>query len=1062
MVGTILAYASITLNGGTLNGRALAVGGGNGAVTIAAAEAITVSAGSGSPLTTVYTAAPFTFPPSLSGNFTVSGFDIAGNNGTFAIQSNTSSQLILFNSNGSPTIDYAAGSPPVAAATQIAVAVQAAAKALQVQSGAVLADGIVIAIDPIIPEVEVSGPPSGVYGNVQYMLPLLLQLAGVTEATASQPYTFLTHNDSAALGWVQGTDIGVISTTTRPYIVGEVVGLNPRQPYYNSPYVPSITPNPAPSDAPWSATMPATVGGKANGLPPGLSLDANTGLIYGTLTGTVSPTFTSVIQYTGATGIVHGVLTITWNTVASAFALIDNIQDGISLGTMLTGTTSSPTMYITVPAGVTPISASVYYARGVLSGTLPAGLVLSSTADINGNFYITGSATESGYFDVWFQVIANTGIAYLHHRLSVNFAAPLTIVSTSLPNISALFYDTQLQGFGGQPSYTWSAVFPAGAAGLSISASGLITGTLSSPPGSSPTDLGNVAVTLTDQRGPSSAVTVQLDLTYNNNLSITTPSLGIATVTDDPNGYAFQMQAASGTPPYTWNLVTGTLPTGITLSSSGLLSGTYAGALGGSYPVNISVTDFVSTVVSRNFTVTTGVLTGSINDSGVGLIPRGAAYQGTLVATLCMIPPIQWQVAPTTGYPNLLPSGLALQANGAGATATIAGTYPLPPSLIAPILVDYPVRVVAVDSLGDTAEIILELSTDTNLVIIGWDTVPASGTVQSFPLPNAVITANYGPIQLVAINGVPVVVDGVDGGAYNQYNWSSVPTFPFNGLSLSGSGSTAGQISGAASTRFTQSFVFTVSDNLTPPNTAQITTTLSSQTSSLTITTASLPSAAAGVPYSAPLTETGAQGTPTWSIVGGALPSGLSLSSTTGSTIQIVGTTIQVGPASITFRVTDVGGPNNGAYFNKTLTLTVASGLTLQTGIDYTDSTTYNILGYVDKGNVVSISPRPNLSFYVVATKVVSTSPSGLTIVAPAGFTATVVSLTGPSGNAVAQIQVTGPFSSGTLGNNNFSISVTDSGVTKTGTFIWVVYDDGALRLAPQTGSFPVKLTTPN
>jgi len=93
---------------------------------------------------------------------------------------------------------------------------------------------------------------------------------------------------------------------------------------------------------------------------------------------------------------------------------------------------------------------------------------------------------------------------------------------------------------------------------------------------------------------------------------------------------------------------------------------------------------------------------------------------------------------------------------------------------------------------------------------------------------------------------------------------------------------------------------------------------------------------------------------------------------------------------------------------------------------------------------------------------VVSTSPSGLTIVAPAGFTATVVSLTGPSGNAVAQIQVTGPFSSGTLGNKNFSISVTDSGVTKTGTFIWVVYDDGALRLAPQTGSFPVKLTTPN
>jgi hypothetical protein len=46
--GNILAYASITLGGGTLNGRALAVGGGNGAVTISAATAITVPTGGGS------------------------------------------------------------------------------------------------------------------------------------------------------------------------------------------------------------------------------------------------------------------------------------------------------------------------------------------------------------------------------------------------------------------------------------------------------------------------------------------------------------------------------------------------------------------------------------------------------------------------------------------------------------------------------------------------------------------------------------------------------------------------------------------------------------------------------------------------------------------------------------------------------------------------------------------------------------------------------------------------------------------------------------------------------
>lgn len=45
MVGNILAVTSITLGGGTLVGRALAVGGGNGAVTIAAATAVSSSSG---------------------------------------------------------------------------------------------------------------------------------------------------------------------------------------------------------------------------------------------------------------------------------------------------------------------------------------------------------------------------------------------------------------------------------------------------------------------------------------------------------------------------------------------------------------------------------------------------------------------------------------------------------------------------------------------------------------------------------------------------------------------------------------------------------------------------------------------------------------------------------------------------------------------------------------------------------------------------------------------------------------------------------------------------------
>jgi hypothetical protein len=167
----------------------------------------------------------------------------------------------------------------------------------------------------------------------------------------------------------------------------------------------------------------------------------------------------------------------------------------------------------------------------------------------------------------------------------------------------------------------------------------------------------------------------------------------------------------------------------------------------------------------------------------------------------------------------------------------------------------------------------------------------------------------------------------------------------------------------------------------------------------------------------------------------------------------ITGTTLALGTTPITFRVTD----STSAYSNKLLSLTVISGLALKTGPDYEDTLSTGYLGYVDKGNVVGIAPRTNLSFYVVATGVITTNPALLGIIVSGGFTIGTVTIAG----GVAKIPLTGPFSSGALGDNNsLSISVTDSGVTASGTFKWVVYDDGALRLVANN-AIPTKLTTP-
>src|SRR5208337_100399 len=214
-------------------------------------------------------------------------------------------------------------------------------------------------------------------------------------ATVSQTYTLLAANTSSPY---VSTDIGAIASSTRPYLFGagqnELVGLNPRKPFYNSPDVPSITPSPAPADAPWLAVVQTGFL-----LPPGLSLDTNTGLIYGNLVGAYAQP--SIIQYVGKTGTVHGAVTIAWKTLGSSLSLIDGIQDGVQFGTSLPA--SGPGIsYIAVPNSVTPQTASIVYGR------LPQGLLFPGTPT-GQNFLITGAASEAGYFDVWFTASTTSG-----------------------------------------------------------------------------------------------------------------------------------------------------------------------------------------------------------------------------------------------------------------------------------------------------------------------------------------------------------------------------------------------------------------------------------------------------------------------------------------------------------------------------------------------------------------------------------------------------------------------------------------------------------------------------
>jgi hypothetical protein len=81
---------------------------------------------------------------------------------------------------------------------------------------------------------------------------------------------------------------------------------------------------------------------------------------------------------------------------------------------------------------------------------------------------------------------------------------------------------------------------------------------------------------------------------------ITTVSLASATVSSP---YGFQMSASGGSTPYTWSVLSGALPAGLSLSSAGYISGTTAAAPG-SYSVTIKCAGIDSAFDSKAFTLT--------------------------------------------------------------------------------------------------------------------------------------------------------------------------------------------------------------------------------------------------------------------------------------------------------------------------------------------------------------------------------------------------------------------------------------------------------------------------
>ena len=198
---------------------------------------------------------------------------------------------------------------------------------------------------------------------------------------------------------------------------------------------------------------------------------------------------------------------------------------------------------------------------------LPSGLAINASSGA-----VTGTPAPSsvGTANATFKV-TDAGQQSVTSTLSIIISPlPLAITTTSLPAgaVSSPYPATTLQASGGVAPYTWSLASGSSLpAGLSLSASGVVSGTPASA-GSS-----MVTVVVTDSVATTTQATLTLVIAGSSPaLSLTTTTLPAATLSA---AYSAALTAAGGVTPYSFSLLSGnTLPAGLTLATGGAISGT--------------------------------------------------------------------------------------------------------------------------------------------------------------------------------------------------------------------------------------------------------------------------------------------------------------------------------------------------------------------------------------------------------------------------------------------------------------------------------------------------------
>ena len=369
--------------------------------------------------------------------------------------------------------------------------------------------------------------------------------------------------------------------------------------------------------------------------------------------------------------------------------------------------------------------------------------------------------------------------------------------------------------------------------------------------------------------------------------SVTSTNSGFAGAVG--SAYSAQLAGTNGVAPYTWSVASGgNLPAGLTLSPSGLVSGTPLAGAAGSTNVIFQLKDSGTPVALTATKTITLAITPAPAISFAGTMPATGSYNQTYSGS----------AAATGGLGALtysvisgaLPTGLTLNAaTGAVAgTITAAGTF------------SFTIR--AADIYGDSG------SHTYQIVVVA---------------PTLIVTPGEGALPLAITGQSYSQTLTVSGGTGIGYTW--VVSGLSNGLTYVASGATL-TINGPATTAGTVNFTVTATDSVGDTSSPLAYSVQINGPLALPVTIpATLPGiAAVGVPYAGTVTATGGSGNYAWTVSGQS--DGLT-TSTNGGTLSVTGTPTASGTVSLSVSVKDTtSGATVGPYV---YAITVYSGVIL-------------------------------------------------------------------------------------------------------------------------------------